>query len=73
VGIEHSKHAGDGALVHGLVHIDRLGIIALDHIQNFREIADGCLRVVSGRAGGSHGRSIDSAKDGRNGQDGDDY
>src|SRR5208283_2480313 len=73
VGIEHTKHAGDSALVHGLVHIDRLGIVALDHIQNFGEIADGGLRVVSGRTGGSHGRSIDAAKDGRNGQDGDNY
>jgi len=64
VGVEHAQHAGDGALVDGLVDIDGLSIVVLDDVEDAGEIADGGLVVVGGGGGGADGGAVDGTEAG---------
>jgi hypothetical protein len=52
VGVKHAEHAGDGALVDGLVDVDGLGVIGLHDVQNAGKVADGGLEIVRRGRGG---------------------
>jgi hypothetical protein len=69
VRVEHTEHAGDGALVDGLVGVDRLGVVGLDDGKDAGEVADGSLIVVRVGCGGSDGRAVEAPEDSRDEQD----
>jgi hypothetical protein len=69
VRVKHPEHAGDGALVDGLVGVDRLGVIGLDDGQDAGEVADGGLIVVRVGGGGADGGAVDASEDARDEQD----
>jgi hypothetical protein len=54
VGIEHAQHARNGALIDGLIHIDRIGIIVLHDVQNPGKVPNGRLIIVRRGGRGSH-------------------
>ena len=65
VGIEHAKHARDGALINGLVDVHRFSVVRLNDIEHSGKIADRGL-VVVGRSGRRpHRRTVDAPKDRR--------
>src|SRR5208337_3647889 len=73
VRVEHTEHAGDGALIDDLVSVHVIGIVGLDDVENRSELADGGLVVVSVGGGGADGGSVDASKDSGNDEDYDDY
>src|SRR2546430_6771782 len=57
MGIEHAQHARNGALIDGLIYIDRIGIVVLNHVQNPGKVPHGRLIIVdrkSTRLNSSH-------------------
>jgi hypothetical protein len=52
--IEHAQHARNGALIDGLIYIDRIGIIVLDYVQDSREVPHGRLIIIRRGGRGSH-------------------
>src|SRR5258708_7599248 len=69
VRVKHAEHAGNGALVDGLVDVDGLRVIGLNDIQNARKIANGGLVIVRGGRGGPHIWAVNAAQDRRYKQD----
>src|SRR5260370_12829387 len=63
VRVEHAEHAGNGALVHGFVDVDGLGVVGLHDVQNTGEVADGGLVIVSGGRGGPNIGPVNAAQD----------
>src|SRR6267142_2009027 len=61
VGVQHAKHTGYGALVDGLVDVDRLGVIGLHDVQNTRKVVDGALVIVRRGRGGPDIRPVNPA------------
>ena len=43
--IEHAQHAGDGAVVDGLIGIERLGVVLLHHLVYLGEVAEAVIHV----------------------------
>jgi hypothetical protein len=64
VGVEHAQHARNGALIDGLVHIDRIGIIVLHHVQNPREVPNSRLIIVRRGGRGSHVGAVNAPEHG---------
>src|SRR5467141_4353509 len=49
--IEHAQHAWYGALIDGLIYVDRVGIVVLDYVQDSGKVPHGRLIIIrrSGR------------------------
>src|SRR5258708_35646940 len=60
MGIEHAQHARNGALIDRLIYIDRVGVVALDDVQDSREVPHGRLIIIRRGGRGSHVGSIDA-------------
>ncbi len=62
VRVEHAQHARNGALIDGLVHIDRIGIIVLHYVQNPGKVPNSRLIIVRRGGRGSHVRAVNAPK-----------
>ena len=61
--VKHAQHAGNGALVDGLVYVDGLGVIVLNHVEDAGEIVHGGLVIVGRGTGGTDVRSVNGSED----------
>ncbi len=62
MGIEHAQHARNGALIDGLIYIDRIGIVVLNYVQDPRKVPHGRLIIIGRGRRGSHVGAVNATQ-----------